>query len=87
MLRQASAATGSKLPHKQRSSSSGAAGLAKLQLAEGDVAKMVKEGVTCLAFCPGASRPLVAASDKSGQVGATAAAPIVESPLVDPAQL
>lgn len=47
---------------------SSAAEAAKLQLAQNDVAKLVKDGVTCLAFCPGAARPLLAAADKGGQV-------------------
>ena len=38
------------------------------QLVEEDVAKMTKDGVTCLAFHPNSSRLLLAAGDKSGKV-------------------
>jgi hypothetical protein len=44
------------------------ADLAKLQLAEHDVAKMTKEGISCLAVHPGIDKLIVAAADKSGKV-------------------
>ncbi|KAI8466908.1 MAG: WD40-repeat-containing domain protein [Monoraphidium minutum] len=47
----------------------GAAGLLGLRLAPEDVAKMTKQGTTAVAWHPSSgSRPLIAASDKSGQV-------------------
>jgi hypothetical protein len=42
--------------------------LSQLQLAEPDVAKLTKEGVTCLAWHPTATGLYLAASDKSGKV-------------------
>jgi hypothetical protein len=43
--------------------------LSQLQLAEPDVAKLTKEGVTCLAWHPTSTGLYLAASDKSGKVG------------------
>lgn len=48
----------------------GADGLMKLQLRAVDVAKLTPQGISCLAFHPSSSKPLIAASDKSGKVRA-----------------
>jgi hypothetical protein len=52
------------------SSSSGATGqvLSGLSLAAADVAKMTRDGISCLAFHPSSSRLLIAAADKQGKV-------------------
>lgn len=42
--------------------------LKQLQLQPVDVAKLTTQGVSCLAFHPSSSRPIIAAADKSGKV-------------------
>jgi hypothetical protein len=46
----------------------GADGFTKLQLRGVDVAKLTTQGVSCLAFHPSSSKPIIAAADKSGKV-------------------
>lgn len=43
--------------------------LAKLSLSSVDVAKMTRDGVSCLAFHPGTDKLIIAAADKQGKVG------------------
>jgi hypothetical protein len=58
--------------YRGSSSSSGATGqmLSGLSLAAADVAKMTRDGISCLAFHPSSSRLLIAAADKQGKVRA-----------------
>lgn len=43
-------------------------GLMQLRLQASDVAKLTTQGVSCLAFHPSSSKPIIAAADKSGKV-------------------
>lgn len=47
----------------------GAERLKQLQLQPVDIAKLTTQGVSCLAFHPSSSKPIIAAADKSGKVG------------------
>lgn len=46
----------------------GAEQLKQLQLQPVDVAKLTTQGISCLAFHPSSSKPIIAAADKSGKV-------------------
>jgi hypothetical protein len=67
-----SSSTDQSRPHGSSSSSSSGAAtgqqLSALSLAAADVAKMTRDGVSCLAFHPSSSRLLIAAADKQGKV-------------------
>ncbi|PNH10915.1 WD repeat domain-containing protein [Tetrabaena socialis] len=65
----AAAGAASAPPHGQGAGrGAGGRALAKLGLANGDVAKVTKDGVTHLAWLPGSERLLLAAGDKGGRV-------------------
>lgn len=55
----------------------GADAIMQLQLQAVDVAKLTTQGVSCMAFHPTSSKPLIAAADKSGKVRSCLVAVVV----------
>jgi len=73
-LQALAAASGAAAAKKSSGSSKGSSGLLdgdglmQLRLQAIDVAKLATQGVSCLAFHPSSSKPIIAAADKSGKV-------------------